>query len=100
LTYEVERSLKEFGDKVDPAERSKVEAAVREVRSQAEKGDTDQIKRAMDELNRVWQGVAAAMYQQASQPGDAGADASSSTGPQGRRVILRRRVPGARGSGL
>jgi molecular chaperone DnaK len=72
LAYEVEKSLKEFGDKVDSSERSQVEEGVRNLRSAAEKDDTDAIARATDELNRVWQGVAAKMYQQAASQGTPG----------------------------
>lgn len=67
LAYEVEKSLKEFGDKVDSGERSKVEEAVTKLRSAAESEDAEAIKRATDELNQVWQKVAAAMYQQSGQ---------------------------------
>jgi len=66
LSYEVEKGLKEFGDKVPANDRSRVEDAVQRLRSAAAGDDTDAITRATDELNKVWQGVAAAMYQQAS----------------------------------
>jgi molecular chaperone DnaK len=92
LSYEVEKSLNEFGDKVEAGDRSKVQDAVRDLRSSAEKGDVDEIKRSTDALNRVWQGVAAAMYQQtagkqgptAEGPGpSAGPTSEPSPGPAG-----------------
>jgi len=72
LAYEVEKSLREFGDKVNPSDRAKVEEAVRKLNEVKESGDVSRIKQGIDDLNRVWQGVATAMYQQASASGPAG----------------------------
>ncbi len=76
LSYEIEKNLKEFGDKVDSGDRTRVEEAISKVRSAVQSEQTDEIKRAVDELNRVWQGVATAMYQKAGQPGPGDAGAS------------------------
>jgi molecular chaperone DnaK len=80
LAYEVEKSLGEFGDKVDPAEKTRVEESVAKLKAVTPGGSTEEIKRAMEELNRVWQAVATAMYQKASQPG-AGDPAGGFTPP-------------------
>jgi molecular chaperone DnaK len=73
LVYEVEKSLREFGEKVSASDRSEVEEAIRRLNAVKDTGKTEEIQRAVDELNRAWQKVAAAMYQQASsQAGSAG----------------------------
>jgi molecular chaperone DnaK len=74
LAYEVEKSLGEFGDKVDASDRARVEEVVQKLKTATQGGDTDEIKRATDEVNRAWQAVATAMYQKASGPGAAGPD--------------------------
>ncbi len=79
LAYEIEKSLKEFGDKVDAGERSSVEDRIKRLREAAELGNTDEIKRATDELNKVWQGVAAKMYQQTAQGAGAAAPGADTT---------------------
>ncbi len=70
LVYETEKSLREFGEKVSASDRAKVEEAVKKVTDVKESGDVDTIRRAIDELNRVWQVVATAMYQAAGAPAE------------------------------
>ncbi len=81
LAYEVEKSLREFGDKVDPADRSRVEEALQKVRSAVAGDNADEIKRSVDELNRVWQAVATAMYQKTGPQQEPGAQGGPQGGP-------------------
>ncbi|MDD4092670.1 MAG: molecular chaperone DnaK [Smithellaceae bacterium] len=87
LVYSVEKNIKEFGDKVDAAEKSKIEDAIAGVKKALEGDDLDAIKKAQDELMNVSHKLAEAMYAKtaggAGGPGAAGgagasgADASS-----------------------
>jgi len=82
LAYEVEKSLKENGDKIDAGEKSQVEEAVTELRSALESDSTEEIKSAQEKLSQIWQGVAAKMYQAAEGAGEApeGAAGPEATG--------------------
>ena len=87
LVYSVEKNIKEFGDKVDAAEKSRIEDAVARVKKALEGDDLDAIKKAQEELMNVSHKLAEAMYAKtaggAGGPGAAGgasaagADASS-----------------------
>jgi len=87
LVYSVEKNIKEFGDKVDAAEKSRIEDAIARVKKALEGDDLDTIKKAQDELMNVSHKLAEAMYAKtaggAGGPGAAGgasaagADASS-----------------------
>jgi len=87
LTYSVERSLRDLGDKVPAQERAEVEKLIAEVRSALESGDSSRIRIAADRLQEAFGKVTEIAYQRASsqQPG-AGAEAggpSEEGGPAG-----------------
>ena len=82
LIYSTEKSIKELGDKVDDATRSKVEETSAALKKAIEGDDVAEIKRLSEELTQTSHKLAEAMYQQASQseqgqpgadPGDQGA---------------------------
>lgn len=66
LAYETEKNLKETGDKIDPALKSKVEAALGRVREALKGTDMGEIKSSMDALTQVWHEAAGKMYEKAS----------------------------------
>jgi molecular chaperone DnaK len=82
LAYSIEKNVKDFGDKVDAAERSRIEDAITRLRKAAEGEDIDAIKRAQDELTTASHKLAEAMYAKTSQAG-AGAGPEPGAGPQG-----------------
>ena len=69
LIYSTEKSLKDLGDKVDSATKSKVEDAINRLKKAMEGDDEAEIKRLSDELTQSSHKLAEAMYQQASQAG-------------------------------
>jgi molecular chaperone DnaK len=88
LIYSTEKSIKDLGDKVDSATKTKVEDAIVALRKAMEGENTDDIKRLSDELTQTSHKLAEAMYQQAAGAGQqqegagpeaAQADASAST---------------------
>jgi molecular chaperone DnaK len=92
LTYQTEKNLKEYGEKIDADARAKIEAAVARVREALKGSATAEIKSAADALNQVWQEAASKMYANASAPGSGpgpggpgpggpGPDAASGSGP-------------------
>jgi molecular chaperone DnaK len=78
LVYSVEKNVKEFGDKVDAAEKSKIEDAIAKVKKALEGDDLDAIKKAQDDLMNVSHKLAEAMYAKtAGGPGGPGAAGGS-----------------------
>lgn len=81
--YRTEKLLKETGDKLAAENKSKVEAAANAVKEALKGEDVDAIKKATEELNRIWQEVSAELYKSAqSAPGTA-EDNTSTGGAEG-----------------
>jgi molecular chaperone DnaK len=78
LVYQVQRTLKDLGDKVTPADREKIEAATKEVQEALKTEDAARIERASEALTQASYAIAQMLYQQ--QQG-AGAGAAGA-GPQ------------------
>jgi molecular chaperone DnaK len=75
LVYSVEKNVKEFGDKVDAAEKAKIEEAIVKVKKALEGDDLEAIKKSQDELMTVSHKLAEAMYAKtAGGPGGPGAE--------------------------
>jgi len=73
----VEKNIKEFGDKIDAAEKTRIEEGIAKVRKTIEGDDLAAIKAAQEELTNASHKLAEAMYAKtASQQPGAG------TGPQ------------------
>ncbi|MRR58427.1 MAG: molecular chaperone DnaK [Deltaproteobacteria bacterium] len=69
LIYSTEKSLKEFGDKVDAGEKQKIEDGVAKLKKAMEANDAAAIKTASDELTQASHKLAEAVYAQAQQAG-------------------------------
>ena len=73
LAYEMEKTLKEQGEKVSPEDRGNVESAISQLR-EALKGDDGQaIRRSMENLEKASHAVAEEMYKAAADKAQAGA---------------------------
>jgi molecular chaperone DnaK len=83
LIYATEKSLKDLGDKVDAGTRGKVEAAAADLKKSMEGDDVDDIKAKSEALTQSSHKLAEAMYQQAAQSEQAGADAQAGDPQQG-----------------
>ncbi|MGA2553711.1 MAG: molecular chaperone DnaK [Smithella sp.] len=78
LVYSVEKNVREFGDKVDAAEKTKIEEAIDKAKKALEGDDIDAIKKAQDDLMNVSHKLAEAMYAKtAGGQGGPGADAGA-----------------------
>jgi molecular chaperone DnaK len=76
LTYQVDKALVEYGDKVPEADREAVGKANDEVKEALKGEDVDRIRAATESLMQAFQRVGQAMYAQ-QQAGSAGAQASA-----------------------
>ncbi len=82
MIYMTEKSLKEYGDKVDASVKSAIEAAISKTKSAMESSDAQAIKSAVAELQQASHKLAEAMYQQASGGPGAGAGPTGGPGPE------------------
>jgi molecular chaperone DnaK len=80
LAYQIEKSLNENRDKLDPGVASTVEGRIMELRGALESSDVGEIRAKTDALQQAWTEAAQALYAQASaEPsGGTGGDGSSS----------------------
>jgi len=72
LVYSTEKSLKEFGDKIDASEKQKIEEGVATLKKALEGSDTEEIKKTTESLMQASHKLAEAVYAKA-QPGAEGA---------------------------
>jgi molecular chaperone DnaK len=75
MVYSTEKSLKEFGDKIDAVEKGNIENKITELKKVMEGEDTEAIKKATEELAQSAHKLAEAMY---AKPSGAEADAAGS----------------------
>jgi molecular chaperone DnaK len=67
LVYSTEKSLRDMGEKVEPATKAEIEAAAAEVKAALEGDDRELIKAKTDTLMQASHKLAEAVYQQAQQ---------------------------------
>ena len=82
LIYSVEKNVKEFGEKISAAEKTRIEEAIARVKKAMEGDDLTEIKAAQEELTNASHKLAEAMYAKASEPhaGAAGAQGGPEAG--------------------
>ena len=70
MIYQTEKTLKELGDKVDPADKANIETELNHLKEVIKTDDTESIKAASEKLQQAFYAVSQKMYQQ--NPGAAG----------------------------
>jgi molecular chaperone DnaK len=85
MTYEVEKNVKEWGDKVSPEIKGRIDSAVERSRKALRGDDMAEIRSAQEELTKVFSEAGQSFYQQqaqdtASQPSGDAAGAPSGDG--------------------
>ncbi|MDO9585877.1 MAG: molecular chaperone DnaK, partial [Syntrophales bacterium] len=78
MIYSVEKNIKEFGDKISAAEKTKIEEAIARTKKAIEGDDVNEIKSSQEEMTNASHKLAEAMYAKASEPH---AGASAQGGP-------------------
>ena len=81
LIYTTEKSLKEYGDKIDSADKQRIDDAIAKAKKAMESNDLQTIKSAQEELTTSSHKLAEAMYAKASKAAG-GAGAQAGAGPQ------------------
>lgn len=77
LIYSTEKSIKDLGDKVDAATKSKVDEAISSLKKAMEGESVSEIKKLTEELTQTAHKLAEAMYKQASQQAGQAGDQQS-----------------------
>jgi len=78
LIYSVEKSLRDFGDKVTEAEKKAIEEALEKCKKVKDtSNDINEIKRAIEELTRASYKIAEHIYKQAQTAGTASTDSGA-----------------------
>ncbi len=78
MSYQTEKQLEEYKDKIPSGDLDEIRKALEELKEAAKSDDKNRIKAAIDKHSAVWQKAAQVMYQQAPGP-----EAASSEGAQG-----------------
>ncbi|MFC1708689.1 molecular chaperone DnaK [Candidatus Omnitrophota bacterium] len=83
LVYATEKSLKDYGDKVNQGERADIEAKLNDLKSAIKDKNIDRIKRGMEELSKASHKLAEEIYKAsaAKQQAQGGAQAGPEAGP-------------------
>ncbi|MBR3804225.1 MAG: molecular chaperone DnaK [Clostridia bacterium] len=80
MIFQMEKALKENGDKLPEEDKAKLEELIKEAKTELESNDNDRIKAATEKLSNEAQAIFAKLYQQAGgQPGGADANADGDT---------------------
>ena len=79
LLYTVQRTLKEHGAKISEADRSKIEAAIKDLQEAIKGDDAGRIEKSVEALNQASYAIAQMLYQQA---GPGAGQAGAGAGPQ------------------
>ncbi|TLN16498.1 molecular chaperone DnaK, partial [bacterium] len=89
LVYSTEKSLKEFGDKIDAGEKAKIEEGIAALRKAMEGSDAETIKKASDELTQASHKLAEAVYAKAQQAGagEQHGEGAGDGGASGEKVV-------------
>ncbi len=87
LTYQMEKTLRDLGDKVSASDRERVEKIIADLKKAQEGEDAARIRQLIEQLQQASQAIGQQMYaqQQATggpQPGGAGFDSGPTGGPQ------------------
>ena len=88
MINQVEKTLKEAGDKVSAQDKGEAEAAVAAAKSALEGGDAEAIKDAGERLSQSAMKLGEAMYKaQAERAGPGRQSAAGEAGPNGEKIV-------------
>jgi molecular chaperone DnaK len=89
LIYQVDKTIKDLGDKVDASEIEKANAGKEKLTSALASDNLEEIKAATDELSEIVQQLSVKLYEQAAQAQAAqgGAEGAADAGPSKDNVV-------------
>ncbi|XTZ11821.1 MAG: Hsp70 family protein, partial [cyanobacterium endosymbiont of Rhopalodia inflata] len=81
LVYQADKQLKELGDKIPPADKTKAEGLISQLREAINREDEDTIKTVMPDLQQLLYSIGTSVYQQAG--GQTPSDGATPEGGKG-----------------
>ncbi|MGH2447814.1 MAG: molecular chaperone DnaK [Chloroflexota bacterium] len=85
LAYSTEKTLSEAGDRISETDKSSVQTALNQLRDALKGNDAGQIQSSRENLEKVWEPIAASLYSEAAaaagQSGGQGPEAGQGGGP-------------------
>ncbi len=97
IAYSLEKTMKEYGDKIDPKDKVEAESSIKEMREAIKEDNESKMKTAMETLNKISHKISEALYkntaysqqQNAGPSGGPGGETSSGDGstPGGEKVV-------------
>ncbi|MBM3124988.1 MAG: molecular chaperone DnaK [Chloroflexi bacterium] len=87
LAYQIEKALRELGDKVPSAERGSIESKVSELKQAAQGEDVGRIRKLTEELQNTFHALSQQLYAQGQQQAQAQPEGGGSTPPHEGDVI-------------
>ncbi len=88
LCYQAEKQIKDFADKIDSADKNRIEAMVKDLREAINKDEHLRIKELSDSLKKEIYDLSAKMYQQSSSDAPASDGASSQSSSSGDSDVI------------
>ena len=67
LMFQTEKQIKEFGDKLEETDKSRLENTIRELRVVVEEEDMEGVEDLTEKLNSTWQEISTKLYEQTSE---------------------------------
>jgi len=86
LIYQTEKTINDAGDKLDPADKAKLESELNTFKQVRQGNNVDEIKSAMETFSKSTYEVFGKMYQQANPNGGQGFDPNAGQNPGGANV--------------
>jgi molecular chaperone DnaK len=83
LTYQAEKQLQELGDKVPAADKTKLEALIKELKDAVAKDDDKEIQRLTPQVQETLMAIGSNIYAQAGATADGGGDDAGAGTPPG-----------------
>jgi molecular chaperone DnaK len=77
IVYQTEKQLKELGDKLDPAGKAKIETAIGRLKEAQKGNNIEEMKSAIEQVNKEWNEIAQKMYAQSGAQAGQGAGAET-----------------------
>jgi len=82
LVYQTEKALKDYGDKVDQAERAAIESSLNELKSAIKDKNIGRIKSGMDAVTKASHKLAEEVYKASTAKQQPGSEQAQGAGPQ------------------
>ncbi|MDR2841779.1 MAG: molecular chaperone DnaK [Spirochaetaceae bacterium] len=82
MMYSTEKNIKDLGDKINPADKSKAEEAIAELKKAMESGNIEEIKSKTESLKQISYKIAEEIYKKQGPTDSGGASAAGQDGTQ------------------